>query len=424
MVLNKFKSKLKSAAEADPSHYLTALDIGTEVVKVLIAKVKGDELEIVGVGRQHQRLSDMHIGAIADIAGVVENCEKALAEAEKQAGTDARRVVIGIAGELVKGTTTTITYKRPKGETPLELPELEAIMDKVQNRAFERAKTQLAWESGNPDLEVRLINSAIVSMHIDGYRVNNPIGFQGKDVAIQIYTAFAPMIHIGALERTANELDLELVAVAAEPFAVTRTVTPGDANTTFSAILIDVGGGTTDIAVVNEGGVEGTKMFGIGGRSFTHTIGAELEMEFQMAEELKLRASKGLLEGEQKEQAEKAIGKTLDVWESGVAMALEEFDMLDHLPHQVLLCGGGSSLQQLVNQLKEANWSDGLPFTKRPVVKHIKPSEVIGITDKTGDVNDHTLITAMGLLRVGLDTQVTAGEDDSIREKMQKMLRI
>ena len=143
-----------------------------------------------------------------------------------------------------------------------------------------------------------------------------------------------------------------------------------------------------------------------------------------MAEELKLRASKGLLEGEQKQQAEIAIGKTLDVWESGVAMALEEFDMLDHLPHQVLLCGGGSSLQQLVNQLKEANWSDGLPFTKRPIVKHIKPSEVIGITDKTGDVNDHTLITAMGLLRVGLDTQVTAGEDDSIREKMQKMLRI
>jgi cell division protein FtsA len=424
MVLNKLKSKLQNAAESDPSRYLTALDIGTEVVKVLIAKVKGEELEIIGVGRQQQRLSDMHSGAIADIAGVVENCEKALSQAEKQAGVDARSVVIGIAGELVKGTTTTITYKRPNGQAPLELPELEAIMDKVQNRAFDRAKTQLAWESGNPDLEVRLINSAIVSMHIDGYRVNNPIGFQGKDVAIQIYTAFAPMIHIGALERTANELDLELVAVAAEPFAVTRTVTPGDANTTFSAILIDVGGGTTDIAVVNEGGVEGTKMFGIGGRSFTHTIGTEMEMEYQMAEELKLRASRGDLDGEQKHQAEKAIGKTLDVWESGVAMALEEFDMLDHLPHQVLLCGGGSSLHQLVEQLKEANWSDGLPFTKRPVVKHIKPSEVIGISDKTGDVHDHTLITAMGLLRVGLDTQVTAGEDDSIREKMTRMLRI
>jgi cell division protein FtsA len=423
MVLDKLKKKINETNAA--SHrYLTALDIGTEVAKVLIAQVVGDEIQIIGVGRQQQKLGDMHNGAIADIAGVVENCEKALSQAEAQAGVDAKDVIIGIAGELVKGTTTTITYKRPDGQAPLEIAELEAIMDQVQERAFERAKTQLAWESGNPDLEVRLINSAIVSMHIDGYRVNNPIGFQGKDVAIQLYTAFAPMIHIGALERTAGELDLELVAVAAEPFAVTRTVTPGDANTTFSAILIDVGGGTTDIAVVNEGGVEGTKMFGIGGRSYTHTISQELSVDYQEAEKIKLRASKGELSGENKQNVELAIGKTLDVWESGVAMALEEFDTLDHLPHNVLLCGGGSSLTQLVDKLKDANWTDGLPFTKKPNVKHIQPSEVIGIIDKTGDVNDHTLVTAMGLLRVGLDTQITAGDDDSIREKMHKMLRI
>jgi len=424
MVFDKIKKKLNESDKTPSKKYLTALDIGTEVVKVLIAEIKGDELEIIGVGRQQQRLSDMHNGAIADIAGVVENCEKALSQAEKQAQVDARGVVIGIAGELVKGTTTTITYKRPDPEATLELAELESIMDKVQSRAFDRARAQLAWESGQPDLEVRLINSAIVSMHIDGYRVNNPIGFQGRDVAIQLYTAFAPMIHIGALERTTNELDLELVAVAAEPFAVTRTVTPGDANTTFSAILIDVGGGTTDIAVVNDGGVEGTKMFGIGGRSFTHTIGQELSTEYEMAEELKLRASKGALEGEQSQKVELALGKTLDVWENGVSMALEEFDMLDHLPHNVLLCGGGSSLTQLVDQLKAANWTDGLPFTKKVTINHIHPSDVIGIKDKTGDVNDHTLITAMGLLRVGLDTQVTAGENDTIREKMHRMLRI
>ncbi|WP_457914950.1 hypothetical protein [Candidatus Minimicrobia naudis] len=50
------------------------------------------------------------------------------------------------------------------------------------------------------------------------------IGFQGRDVAVQIYTAFAPMVHIGALERVADELGLDLVAVAAEPFAVSRRV--------------------------------------------------------------------------------------------------------------------------------------------------------------------------------------------------------
>lgn len=66
-------------------------------------------------------------------------------------------------------------------------------------------------------------STALVSIHIDGYKVSNPIGFQGKDVSVQIYTAFAPMVHIGALERVAEDLALELVAVAAEPFAVSRS---------------------------------------------------------------------------------------------------------------------------------------------------------------------------------------------------------
>ena len=62
-------------------------------------------------------------------------------------------------------------------------------------------------------------------------------------MAIQIYTAFAPMVHIGALERTAAELDLELVAVAAEPFAVARAVLGNDDNPNYTAILCDIGGG-------------------------------------------------------------------------------------------------------------------------------------------------------------------------------------
>lgn len=204
------------------------------------------------------------MGAIADIAGVVRNCEAALSEAEEQAGVQGKRCVIGIAGELVKGVTNTIRYRRPQPDRPLDEAEMEFIIEKVQDRAASRAQKQIALETGNEDVEVKLVNSALVSIHIDGYKVSNPIGFQGKDIAVQIYTAFAPMVHIGALERVADELALELIAVAAEPFAVSRTLLGTDANSNFTAILADVGGGTTDIAVVNDGGVEGTKMFGIG----------------------------------------------------------------------------------------------------------------------------------------------------------------
>ncbi|HEU5121296.1 MAG TPA: cell division protein FtsA, partial [Candidatus Saccharimonadales bacterium] len=221
MVFEKLRNKVQ---EKTIDNYVVGLDIGTEFVKALIAKINDDSLEIVGVGRAHQDISDMHSGAIADIAGVVKNCEEALAEAEDQAGLQAKRAVIGIAGELVKGVTNTIRYRRPQPDKPLDVNEMEFIIEKVQERAQGKAQAQIALETGNEEVEVKLVNSALVSIHIDGYKVSNPIGFQGRDVAVQIYTAFAPMVHIGALERVADELALELVAVAAEPFAVSRSV--------------------------------------------------------------------------------------------------------------------------------------------------------------------------------------------------------
>jgi len=419
-----FEKLRKSRKENIANDYIVGLDIGTEYIKALIAKLDGDKLNIVGVGRSHQQISDMYSGAIADISGVVRNCEDALSEAEAQAGLQAKRVVIGIAGELVKGVTNTIRYRRPQPDRPLDAAEMEFIIEKVQERAQVKAQKQIALETGNADVEIKLVNSALVSIHIDGYKVSNPIGFQGHDVAVQIYTAFAPMVHIGALERVAEELSLELLAVAAEPFAVSRSVLGTDANSNFTAILADVGGGTTDIAVVNDGGVEGTKMFGIGGRSFTRTISSELDVSYDDAEKLKVNIENSQIKASVAKGVNAAIDKTLEVWVDGVELALSEFDSADHLPNRILLCGGGSSLTKLVTALQKQDWHKDLPFTKKPTVHHIHPSEVVGITDSTGLVNDHTFITAMGLLRVGYDTMIGSSDTDTIKEKLNRILRI
>lgn len=415
----------KTHKRVDDEKYVVALDIGTENVKALIGQVANSKLEVIGVGRAHQNLSDMQAGAIADIGGVVENCDKALAAAEEQAGVSVRSSVIGIAGELVKGTTITVRVTRKTPEKTLDLPEFEKIIKLVQARAEVKAKQQLAWELGGKEVDVRLVNSALVTIEIDGYKVTSPIGFQGRDVVIQLYTAFAPLIHIGALERTSQQLDLDLLAVAAEPFAVSRSVIGDDANASMSAILMDVGGGTTDIAVISDGGVQGTKMFGIGGRAFTRAIERELGVEFTTAEALKLSLSSGKLPQNKVALIEGILNKTLDVWISGVELALAEFTKLDTLPHRLLLCGGGSSLDLLMDKLDQSDWYTKLPFTRKPTVQHIQPEQVVGIVDKTGTITDHTFITAMGLLRVGLDTmQFSAATSGSIKDKIDRMLRV
>jgi cell division protein FtsA len=396
-------SKTAAKAKGQQQEYVVALDIGTENVKALIGKF-GDngEIQIVGVGRAHQNLSDMQAGAIADIASVVENCDKALNAAEQQAGVSVRTAVIGIAGELVKGTTTTVRVARKNPSAPLDIFEMEKIIKLVQERAEVQAKKQLAVELGGKEVEVRLVNSALVSIDIDGYPVTNPIGFQGKDV-----------------------IDLDLLAVAAEPFAVARSVIGNNPNQNLSTILMDVGGGTTDIAVVNEGGVQGTKMFGIGGRAYTRSVERDLGVDFEEAERLKLSIGTSSLTAAKAKNVDAALEKTLDVWLSGVELALGEFNKVDHLPYQIFLCGGGSSLDMLLDELQNSVWYKSLPFTRKPNVALINPDQVVGITDTTGKINDHTYITAMGLLRVGLDTLQFAGSStSSIRDKLDKMLRV
>lgn len=415
----------KSRGQSSSQKHLVALDIGTEYIKALIGRVTDEGIEIVGAGRARQKLSDMQAGAIADIGGVVENCDTALNEAEQQAGVSVRSAVIGIAGELVKGTTTTVRVVRKTPEKALDMAEVERIIKLVQQRAEDKAKQQLAWELGGKQVSVRLVNSALVGIEIDGYPVTNPVGFQGRDVLVQLYTAFAPLIHIGALERTAEQLDLDLVAVAAEPFAVARSVIGDDQSATMSAILMDVGGGTTDIAVVNDGGVQGTKMFGIGGRAYTRSVERDLGVEFEDAEQLKLGLAVNSVPAAKAETVEQSLDKVLNVWVSGVELALSEFKKLDHLPHRLYLCGGGSSLQMLVDRLHDSDWYTKLPFTRKPIIEHIHPDQVVGITDLTGKVKDHTYVTAMGLLRVGLDTvQYTGAGGDTMKEKLDRILHV
>lgn len=424
--LKQLKNTVKEGTKSSDERLMVSLDIGTEFVKALVARIDEDnQIEILGVGRAHQTLSDMQAGAIADIAGVVANCDVALNQAEQQAGVSARSAVVGIAGELVRGNTTTVKFTRKDPQKEIDIAEVDRIFSLVQERALAQAKKQLAIDTGGKQIGLKLVNSALIAIEIDGYSVTNPIGFQGKDVQVQLYTAFAPLVHIGAIERVAEQLDLDLLTVAAEPFAVARSVIGDDPNANLSAILIDVGGGTTDIAVVNEGGVEGTKMFGIGGRSYTKSIERDLNTDFDRAEALKLGLSNGRTPEPRRKSVEAALNKTLSVWINGVELALEEFKRLDHLPHQILLCGGGASLEMLTDMLGQGDWYADLPFARKPQVKLIQPNQVVGITDSTGVIDDHTYITAMGLLRVAMDTLLQYdAPSDSIRERLNRMLKV
>lgn len=403
---------------------ILGLDIGTEYVKAVIARPdKKGNLEILGIGKAHQAEGNMYDGAIADIPAVVNICEEALVKAEEEAGERAELTVVGVAGELIKGSTTTVNYQRKDPNKPITDNEMQGIIKKVQQKSGEIAKKTVALETGNDNVEVRLINSAIVSLIIDGYKISNPIGFKGSEVSIQFYTAFAPLIHVAAIEKVCAELNLDLLTVAVEPFAVCRACLGDDLDSNFSGIVMDIGGGTTDIAVVEDGGVEGTKMFSIGGRSFTHQIAESLGVDFETAERYKLDFDTTKLDDRVKAKVESAISRNLSVWMTGIEVALEEFDNVGSLPRNILLCGGGASLSLVQETLAISDWYKSLPFSRRPVIHLMDIAELPDLKNVEKFKIDHSYATALGLLRVGIDTLAGAPEEHKLRARIAKLLQ-
>ena len=224
------------------------------------------------------------------------------------------------------------------------------------------------------------------------------------------------------------ELQLDLVTVAVEPFAVCRACLGDDLSSNFSGIVMDIGGGTTDVAVVEDGGVEGTKMFSIGGRSFTHQIAESLGTDFETAEEYKLDFDTGKLDDRIKAKVETAISRNLSVWLTGVEVALEEFQNIGSLPRNILLCGGGASLSPLQEKLAISDWYTGLPFSRRPIIHLIDVEDLPNLdTDHLNAEGlgtlDHSFTTALGLLRVGVDTLASSPEETGLRAKISKLLQ-
>ena len=152
LIFNLFYMSLfsKIFSRADSECYL-ALDIGTEMAKALVFQINAKEKKgiIIGVGREKQKKGNMQSGAVSDISGVIETCQNTINKALENAGVKkVKKAIVGIAGELVKGTTTTVHYERGNPDSRIDFPELKNIIQKVQAKAYERIQQQIEWETG------------------------------------------------------------------------------------------------------------------------------------------------------------------------------------------------------------------------------------------------------------------------------------
>ena len=420
-IWSRVTDRVLSAGRRGGVPAIAALDIGTEYAKALVLGIERDADDrlrgvVRGSGRHRQGLAHMQSGTVSDIDAVVANCRAAMDGARAMAGLRPSATVIGIAGELVKGATSTIASERDEARRPLDEAELERLVRRAQDRALREAEERIRWESGVDRLDVRLVHAAVVEVRIDGYAVTNPIGFTGSHVELSVFNAFAPMVHLGALQSVADALGLDLLGVIAEPYAVATCLDPGELGDA-GAVFIDIGGGTTDVALVRGGGIAGTKMLALGGRAFTKGLVERLGLSFADAEATKLDV------GEHEDAGvEETLLEDARTWRDGVELMIGDLSGGELLPGRVLLCGGGADLPQIASVLDEGGWWERLPF---PAGRRCEPSgrrRSLASPMPAGTLHDRQDVTPLALAHQALILDAGASTvDRAMRGAVREM---
>ena len=410
------RTRPSDGAPGGPS---TALDIGTEYAKALVFTTNADgEAEVTGRRAPAP-------GPVAHAVGDRRRHPRRRAQLPRRArrgrGDGRARstsVVIGIAGELVKGFTTSLSVERRRPDTPITEAELDRLIEDAERAAIAEAQRTITWETGLPNVDVKLVHAAVAGAGIDGYAVTNPIGFQGRHIRITVFNAYAPLVHLAALEAVVSRLGLELLKVVAEPYAVARSLA-GDQITQSGALFIDVGGGTTDVALVRQGSVEGTRMFALGGRAFTKSLADRLDLPFDEAERVKVdhaagrprragRARRGDRRGGRRRLVGRRRARARGVRQAGSPAG----------SHRALRRRRGTARDP--RALEAPGFAADLPFARRPSVSLMTPGEVTAVHDRTGLLVDQQDVTPMALAVQALEAK---REREPLDAALERVLR-
>jgi len=403
-------SKTAKVDYFDNKTNFVALDIGTEVLKSMRFTMDAYGVNIYKISRIQQQEHAMKSGIIRNLDTVLENCKLSINEITDGLIPEEmpKKIVMGIAGEYIQGVSIVVNYKREENfEKEVTEKEQETILKKIKGQILAEGEESLALRIGLTSADIDILHITITGLEIGGMPVQSLIGYTGKDVKINLYASFGPKTYVNALRKVATSLNLDLISVVAQPFAVARAYS-GSSSQDFSGIFIDIGGGTTDIAIVENGNVLQTQMFAFGGRVFTKEIAKELNLDFRHAEQRKIKYTEGEIGKDLSEKVRKIIIPVANLWMKTLKVAFENCDDVDTFPSHIYMCGGGSLLPEIKESMLEFPWKKYLPFPVVPKIEAFTPDKLNNIVDKSGDLRNIYDITPSALAKFAYDKELDA----------------
>jgi cell division protein FtsA len=260
------------------------LDIGTRSVVGTVGYRNEGKFNVIAQAVEKHETRAMLDGQIHDIGKVGATIRKVTDRLEQQTDIHLTHVCIAAAGRVLRTVRTNYEYEFPDGHTITD----EDIYN-LDSGAVEQAYREFI-EKNTSELKFYLVGYSVMHYYLDGYQIANLEGHNAGKVSVELIATFLPDDCVDGLYKACERADLKVANLTLEPIAAMMVAIP-DRFRMLNLALVDVGAGTSDICITDDGSITAYGMLPIAGDDITEIIAQHCLVDFNAADEIKIRAS-------------------------------------------------------------------------------------------------------------------------------------
>lgn len=399
---------------------VVALDIGTTKICTLVAEVGSppeNTIRIVGVGVVPAK--GIRKGVVVNVGEVTAAITESIHRAERTSGYEIASAYVGLAGSHISSINSRGVVAIGRGERGIRPVDVERVLEAA--RAIDIPHNR------------EILHIIPRGFTVDGDNgVRDPIGMQAYRLEVEAHIVTGSTSSIRNLIKCVQNAGIQIDALVLEPLASGEVVLT-DIEREMGVVLVDIGGGTSDIAIFIEGSIWHTVVLPTGGEQLTNDIAVGLRTPFSTAEEIKIKYGHALphtimpeeivkvgMFGEEGQQniSRQFLSEIIEARaEEILEMILQEIKRSGYdglLPAGLVLCGGTADLAGIRDLARDVM---GLP------ARIGKPQDLLGLVDT---LQSPAFATSVGLLKWGINHDVPAPARQSSNNslKMPEWLRI
>ncbi|ACL70189.1 cell division protein FtsA [Halothermothrix orenii] len=330
-----------------------ALDIGTRTVIGLVLEYTGFFYEIIASYAIEHENRAMLDGQIHNVEEVARQVRKVKDKLEEELGFSLKKVAIAAAGRALK----TATYRQSMEFNTKKLVTREDVQA-LEFSAVQKAQEELAASdpTANPH-DYHFVGYNVIEYTMDDLFIGSLVGQKARKIEVELVSTFLPRVVIESLLTVVNQVGLEVDHLTLEPIAAANVVIPKEMFN-FNLALVDIGAGTSDIALTKGGRMIGYAMVPVAGDEITEALAEHYLLDYHIGEKIKREISQGEVEIKIRNFLSQDVVITreeaLDILkphiESLADQICEAIMSINNKPPQAVICIGGGSLIPLLQE--------------------------------------------------------------------------